>query len=132
MKEVASNPGPVELQPEMLVAEAPVVAPETQTNAEVTAPRATKSSPLTLSKTERKEMIKDLKATVKKAMKIKKAGDTDQSTKAMDMDLKMSIIFLIASAIAGALVTVLDLFWIVSLALFIVAVIYFIRWLMRQ
>lgn len=134
IKEVASNPGPVAIQPEMLIAEAPVVALSTAAGADVAAPR-TKSAPLTLSKSERKEMIKDVKQALKKAVKLKKAGDTvqtDQSTKALDYDLKMSLVFLLVSILAGALVTISELFWILSVAALVVAVIFFIKWLMRQ
>jgi len=132
MKEVAANPGPVEIQPEMLVAEAPVVADAQTTEAQVATPAEKRSAPLTMTKSEKKQMVKELKAAVKQAVKIKKAGDVDQSTKAMDSDLKMSLVFLVISIIAGALVTVVELMWIVSLAAFIVALIFFIKWLMRQ
>jgi hypothetical protein len=134
MKEVAANPGPVEIQPEMLVAEAPVTAPA-EVDRSVTDAAPTKSAPLTLSKAERKEMIKDVKAVVKKAMALKKKGDvveTDQAAKAMDADLKMSLVFLVLSILFGALVPVVELFWIVSVAAFVVALIFFIKWLMRQ
>jgi hypothetical protein len=134
MKEVAADPGPVQIQPEMLVAEAPVAAPAEASQAQVgvTTPKA---APLTLSKSERKEMVKNVKAMVKKAVAMKKKGDvveTGQATKVMDADLKMSLVFLILSVLFGALVPVVELFWIVSVAAFVVALIFFIKWLMRQ
>jgi hypothetical protein len=132
LKEVAANPGPVDIQPEMLVAEAPVMAPVQISEVKPAAIGKKASAPVTMSKVEKKQMIKDLKAAVKQAVKIKKAADVDQSTKVMDSDLKMSLIFLIVSIIAGALVTVLELMWILSVAAFIIALIFFIKWLMKQ
>src|SRR5690349_25084826 len=65
MKEVANNPGPVEIQPEALLAE----APEAPASSVETAPTqgsieqpVGNVNPLTMSKAERKEMIKDLRS----------------------------------------------------------------------
>jgi len=133
-KEVAANPGPVAIQPEMLVAEADVSVASQQAEAQL-ASSTPKAAPLTITKSERKMMVKNLKAAVKEMSRTKKSGDvvqTDQGTKAMDSDLKMSIIFLLLSIIAGALVTITELFWILSIAALVVAVIFFVKWLMRQ
>ena len=133
MKEVAANPGPIEIQPEMLVAEAPASSPSSSIESKGPTTQA-KSIPLTLSKAERKEMVKNLKAAVKQIVK-KKSGDvlrTDQASKAMDSDLKMSLIWLVVSILFGALIPLGELFWIASLAAFVVALIFFIKWLLRQ
>jgi hypothetical protein len=134
MKEVAANPGPVEIQPEMLVAEAPVVAPEESKS--IDAPAVSKSAPLTMTKAEKKEMVKEYKAVVKKALKarsLKDIREVDQSTKVMDRDLKLSLVFLIISIVAGILYSVSPwLTYIVGTVAFILAVVFFIKWLMKQ
>ena len=136
MKEVAANPGPVEIQPEMLVAEAPVIMPATDNVAPVVESPKGKSAPLTLTKAERKEMIKDLKQTVRTAMKMQKAGDTvqtDQSTKQMDHDLKMALIFLIVSLASGLLYWVNPtLAGVLGLIALIIAIVFFIKWIAKQ
>lgn len=135
MKEVATNPGPVEIQPEMLVAEAPVVGQELGATSASTP--ASRPAPLTVTKAEKKGLIKDLKKTMKKVAAMKKSGDsvqTDQSAKAMDADLKMALIFLIASVVTGIIGTIAlpELFYILGAVCIIIAIVYFVRWLMRQ
>jgi hypothetical protein len=133
MKEVASNPGPVEIQPEMLVAEAPAtVSPETS-SAQIEA-AAPKPAPLTMTKAEKKQMVKEFKVAVRKAMKNPKSIlEKDESTKAMDYDLKMSLIFLIVAIVAGAFYGIAPwITYIVSTVAFIVAVVFFIKWLVKQ
>jgi predicted RND superfamily exporter protein len=136
-KEVASNPGPVDIQPEMLVAEAPVVEPASNpVTTEVPVTKKNNSAPLTLTKAEKKEMIKEFKQTVKKAIKMKKAGDivqVDESTKAMDYNLKMALIFLVVSLASGLLYWVNPtLAGILGLIALIVAIVFFIKWLAEQ
>jgi len=136
-KEVASNPGPVEIQPEMLVAEAPVTEPAiaNESIASVAAP-AGKSAPLTLTKTERKEMLKEFKQTAKKVIKMRKASDvveTIQSNKVMDHDLKMALIFLVVALAASLLYGVSpELTYVVWLIAIIVSIVFFIKWLVKQ
>lgn len=133
MKEVAANPGPVEIQPEMLTAEAPVTALQetSPTQIETAAPKA---APLTMTKAEKKQMVKEFKAAVKKAMKNPSSIlEKDESTKAMDYDLKMSLIFLIVAIVAGAFYGIAPwVTYIVSTVAFIIAVVFFIKWLMKQ
>jgi hypothetical protein len=135
MKEVASNPGPVEIQPEMLVAEAPVTAPA-ESSTSIDAPAVNKTAPVTMTKAEKKEMIKEFKAAVKKAVKTKSLKDvvqTDQSAKAMDYDLKMALVFLVVSIVASAFYGVAPwVTYIVGTVAFIIAVVFFIKWLMKQ
>jgi hypothetical protein len=134
MKEVAANPGPVEIQPEALVAEAPVTTPEESKSIE--APAASKNAPLTITKAEKKEMVKEYKAAVKKALKarsLKDISEVDQSTKVMDRDLKLSIIFLIVAIVGGVLYSVSPtITYVVTTVAFILAVVFFIKWLMKQ
>ena len=134
MKEVAANPGPVEIQPEALVAEGPVVS--SQVEAAEPSTSASSAAPLTMTKAEKKGMVKELKQAMKQIKALKKSGDvvqTDQSTKAMDADLKMSLIFLVASIAAGLFVGVnATIFGIIASILFIIALIFFIKWLMKQ
>jgi hypothetical protein len=135
MKEVAANPGPVEIQPEMLVAEAPVVVPEVSKS--IDAPAATKNAPLTMTKAEKKQMVTEYKAAVKQVLKAKNLkevkADIDQSTKVMDRDLKLSLIFLIVAIVGGVLYTVSPtLTYVITTVAFILAVVFFIKWLMKQ
>jgi hypothetical protein len=134
-KEVASNPGPIAVQPEVLVAETDVTTSDKPADVQMT-PSKPKAAPLMMSKAERKEMVKNLKATVKKMKDSRKSGDvvqTDQGTKVMDHDLKMSLVFLLIAILAGALYGVSPwLAGIVGTVAFIVAVYFFIVWLTKQ
>jgi hypothetical protein len=134
-KEVASNPGPVAVQPELLVAEVDVITADKPADAQVV-PSKPKTAPLMISKAERKEMVKNLKATVKNMKNLKRQGDviqTDQAKKVMDHDLKMSLVFLLIAILAGALYGVSPwLAGIVGTVAFIVAVYFFIVWLTKQ
>lgn len=132
-KEVASNPGPVEIQPEMLVSEAPVVAPSTTNTNTVATEAKSRPAPLTMSKAERKQMVKELKAMVKSAAKMKNADDRGAGSQAMDHDLKLSLIFLLVSVLAGVLFVVSPyLTYVVGTVAFILAVVFFVKWLIRQ
>lgn len=135
MKEVAANPGPVEVQPEMLVAEAPVVAQEEFKS--IDAPAANTNAPLTMTKAEKMQMAREYKAAVKQVLKAKNLkevkADIDQSTKVMDRDLKLSLVFLIVAIVGGVLYPVnATLAWVVVTVAFILAVVFFIKWLMKQ
>jgi uncharacterized membrane protein len=132
-KEVAGNPGPVALQPELLVAEADVKA--SQNAKEEIGSSTPKAAPLTLSKSERKVMVRNIKAAVKEIAKAKESVDVvqvDQASKAMDNDLKLTFVFLALSIAAAALTGLVNLLWIVSTAALIVAIIFFVKWVMKQ
>jgi hypothetical protein len=114
------------------VAEAPevVATPEIQDRA---VPRSPKSAPLTLTKAEKKEMIKDLKKVVKEAKQLKKNADVDQSSKAMDYNLKMALIFLVVSLASGLLYWVSPpLAGILGLIALIIAIVFFVKWIAEQ
>ncbi|MBX2961715.1 MAG: hypothetical protein KF687_04330 [Cyclobacteriaceae bacterium] len=86
-----------------------------------------------LSKSEKKELRKEALQTVKAYAKAIKAGENDKAAemaKAMDKDLKLAAIFGavgIVTAIIGG-----DVFWVISAVAWIIAVIFFIKWLVRQ
>ncbi|MGE0770939.1 MAG: hypothetical protein AB7K37_04440 [Cyclobacteriaceae bacterium] len=77
-------------------------------------------------KREIKQDIRSLKKDVKSYLKEKRTDDSVTSTKAMDRDLKMSLIFLALSLVGSIF------FWLLGAILFIVAVVFFIMWLSRQ
>ncbi len=86
-----------------------------------------------LSRTEKKEIRKEAVKSIKEYVKAKKNGDNDkaeQLAKAMDNDLKLAAIFgavgIVAAIIGG------DVFLVISAVAWIIAVIFFIKWLVRQ
>ncbi len=86
-----------------------------------------------LSKTEKKEIRKDAVKSIKEYTKAKKSGDNEkaeQLAKAMDNNLKLAAIFgaigVVAAIIGG------EVFWIISAVAWIIALVFFIKWLVRQ
>lgn len=87
----------------------------------------------TLTKGEKRELKKEAVKSIKSYVKAVKAGDHDKASemaKAMDKDLKFAAIFgavgIVAAIIGG------DVFWVISAVAWIIAVIFFIKWLVRQ
>lgn len=86
---------------------------------------------LQMNKVERKNLRKQIKAEIKSYVKAKKESAPGiKKTQAMDHDLKLSIIFaavgLVASIIGG------DVFWIIGGIAWIIAIVFFVKWLIRQ
>lgn len=87
-----------------------------------------------MSKRERREFRKTLKAEVKNYIKNRKSGDglTVGSTQVMDSDLKLAIIFGAVALTLSFFGGVNSVFWIVSVVSLVIAVVFFIKWLVRQ
>lgn len=88
-----------------------------------------------LSRTEKKEFRKELKAEVKKIIKAKKSGESITAiadAKAMDNDLKMALIFAVVAIVLSAFGGVNSIFWILGVIATVVAIVFFIKWLAEQ
>jgi len=86
-----------------------------------------------MSKTERKVVRNHLRSEIKTYVKDQKAKLSPQSTEAtnaMDSDLKLAAIFgavgVVATIIGG------EVFWIIGAIAFIIGVVFFVKWLVRQ
>lgn len=87
-----------------------------------------------MSKQERREFRKTVKAEIKKFVKERKAdnGATADATKAMDSDLRLAIIFGAVALTLSFFGGVNSVFWIISVVSLVIAVVFFIKWLVRQ
>jgi hypothetical protein len=89
----------------------------------------------TLSKTERKQMRKELKSYIMNYSKALRSGDEGarvEATKQLDDDLKLAIIFGaigVTLAILGGINTV---FWVLGVIGLVVGLVFFIHWISRQ
>jgi len=125
---------PIAIDEQVLVASASetvVFVPEI--NKPTLALEKAKENYAALSKAEKKEIRREAVKSIKEYVKAKKNGDNDkaeQLAKAMDNDLKLAAIFgavgIVAAIIGG------DVFWVISAVAWIIAVIFFIKWLVRQ
>lgn len=129
MKEVASDPGPVAVVPESLVANAPESVSKVEiARDETSSPAAT--TRLTTTKKETKQLKRELKEVLRKARIGSNSPETTQATAAIDRDLQLAAIFgavgIVAYIIGGSA------FWIIGSVAMIIGVIFFVRWLLRQ
>lgn len=88
-----------------------------------------------MSKRERRAFRKSLKAEVKAFVKNKGKidnGDTVGKTKQMDSDLRLAIIFGAIALTLSFFGGVNSVFWVVSVVSLVIAVVFFIKWLVRQ
>jgi hypothetical protein len=85
-----------------------------------------------LSKAEKKEFRKELKAEIKKVMKAKKEGNSINDTKVMDYNLKMAIIFGAVALTLSFFGGVNSVFWIASVIALVIGVVFFIKWIAEQ
>lgn len=124
-EEVASNPGPMPVQTESLLAMEP-------TKNEPTAIAEGKTYE-DMTKNERRELrkeIKELKKEIKNFIKKNDNPNSVEATKAIDRDLKLAAIFgavgIVALIIGG------QVFWIIGGIAMIIGVVFFVKWLIRQ
>jgi hypothetical protein len=131
-QEVASNPGPLPVNAEQLVAmepvkEVPAASIESVEKTVLTAPAKTYED---MSKKERRELRREFKKEIKNIIKKKDGVNSIESTKAIDKDLKLAAIFgavgIIALIISG------QVFYIIGGIALIIGVVFFIKWLIRQ
>jgi uncharacterized protein YcfL len=88
-----------------------------------------------LTKDEKKEFRKELKAEVKKIIKAKKNGESIASITekmAMDSDLKMALIFGIVAIVLSAFGGANSIFWILGTVAAVIALVFLIIWIGKQ
>ncbi len=88
-----------------------------------------------MSKSERKDFLKEIKHSVKSYIKAKKKGDNVAAEKAvqtMDHDLKLAIIFGAVGLTLSLFWGVNEVFWILGVIAIVVGVVFFVKWLVRQ
>lgn len=88
-----------------------------------------------MSKAEKKEFRKELKQSVKTYAKAMKRGDhvaAEKAVQAMDHDLKLAIIFGAVGLTLTLFGGVNSVFWILGVIAFVVGVVFFIKWVVRQ
>jgi uncharacterized membrane protein len=96
-----------------------------------TAPSTQKS----VSKETKKQLRADLKQDIKTLKKAVKKGDHEAVVKAkteLDHDLKLAIIFGAVGLVLSLFGGISSLFWILSVIAIIVAIVFLVRWLLRQ
>ena len=130
-QEVASNPGPVPVQPEALVAmesnnEEPVTSIESAENPSVIADGKTYEN---MTKKERKEFRREVK---KENKKISKEKDQVTAAKGIDRDLKLAAIFGSVGIIGLLLSGITVAFAVIGGIALIIGVVFFVKWLIRQ
>ena len=89
-----------------------------------------------MSKTERKEFREDLKKELKAYVKAKKQGKSvtsaNATTEQLDYDLKMAILFGAVGLTLTLFGGVSSVFWVLGVIGIVIAVVFLVRWLMRQ
>jgi hypothetical protein len=131
-EEVASNPGPMPIQAESLIAMEPIKE-ETVSSIESIEKPAVITEGKTyedMTKKERRELRKELKKEIKHIVKKKDTPNSVEATKAMDRDLKLAAIFgavgIVALIINGTV------FYIIGGVALIIGIVFFVKWLIRQ
>lgn len=88
-----------------------------------------------MSKAEKKEFRQDVKKSVKAYAKAMKKGDhiaAEKAVQAMDNDLKLAIIFGAVGLTLTLFGGVNSVFWVLGVISFVVGVVFFIKWVVRQ
>jgi hypothetical protein len=134
-EEVASNPGPLPVAPETLVAmepvkEEPVASIESVEKPAMVAPTKSYDD---MSKRERREVVREFKKEIKKIIKKDKKDVTaTKEAKAIDRDLKLAAIFGAVGVTGFLLAGVGYAFLVIGAVAFIIGVVFFVKWLIRQ
>jgi hypothetical protein len=126
---------PLQLEKETMVASSERVATRANAPASTVEKADLAKAYKEMSKSERKEFKKTLKAELKNYIKGKKSGDNGGSvadTKVMDYNLKMAIIFAAVAVTLSFFGGVNTVFWILSVVALVVAVVFFIKWIAEQ
>lgn len=133
-EEVASNPGPLPVQAESMLAMEPVKEEavksiETPEKPTVVASGKTYED---MSKQERRELRREVKKAIKTIIKKKDNPSSVEATKAIDKDLKLASIFGAVGVVGLILGGISQVFLIVGGVAFIIGVVFFVKWLIRQ
>jgi len=124
-EEVASNPGPLPVAAEELVAMEPVK----EASPIVTAPKKTFEE---MTKKERRQVVREFKKEVKEIVKKEDAVSSTEATQALDKDLKLAAIFGAVGIVGLILGGASGVFWIIGGIALLIGVVFFIKWLIRQ
>mgnify|MGYP003577628322 CR=1 FL=1 len=84
-----------------------------------------------MSKSERKELKRDLKEVVKK-IKDSKKDQSPQATAEMDHDLKLAAIFGAVGLVLTLFGGISTVFWVLGVIALVIGVVFLIKWLARQ
>ena len=135
-QEVASNPGPVPVQPEVLVAmeptsDRPATSIESIQKPSVIADGKTYED---MTKKERRMLRHDLKKEIKSIVKKKEKDNTTnaEAAKAMDKDLRFAAIFGAVGIIGLILGGISVAFSVIGGIALIIGIVFFVKWLIRQ
>ena len=133
-QEVASNPGPLPVNADQLLAMEPtkeeaVASIESVANPIVTAPTKTYED---MTKKERRELRREIKKEIKSIIKKKDGVNSVESTKSMDKDLKLAAIFGAVGLVGLILGGASGVFWIIGGIAMLIGVVFFVKWLVRQ
>ena len=88
-----------------------------------------------MSKSERKEFRKEVMHATKSYAKAIRKGDhvaAEKAVEAMDHDLKMAVIFGAVGLTLTLFAGVNDVFWIIGVIAFVIGVVFFVKWVVRQ
>ncbi len=119
-------------QPEQLLASASTTPVEMKTSAKEEEVRKTY---IQMTKTERKALRTHLKSEIKSYVKVQKKNlgiESAQATGAWDNDLKMAAIFGVVGIIGTALWGASEVIGIIGTIALIIAVVFLVKWLIRQ
>jgi hypothetical protein len=136
-QEVASNPGPVPVQPEVLVAmepmgDKPATSIESIGKSVVIADGKTYEQ---MTKKERRELRREVKKEIKSVLKKKDSKDnvtTVEAKSALDKDLKLAAIFGAVGLIGLILSGISVAFAVIGGVALIIGVVFLVKWLIRQ
>lgn len=135
-EEVASNPGPLPVQAESLVAmdpinEAPATSIESIEKPAVVASGKTYED---MSKKERRELRREFKKEIKSIVKKENKDNPTsvEATKALDKDLKLAAIFGAVGIVGLILGGASGVFWVIGGVAMLIGVVFFVKWLIRQ
>ena len=133
-EEVASNPGPMPVQAEALLAMEPAkeeatTSIETVEKPAVIAPTKTYED---MTRKERHELRKEFKKEIKSIVKKKDGANKVDATKAIEKDLKLAAIFGAVGIVGLILGSVSTAFWVIGGIALLIGVVFFVKWLIRQ
>jgi hypothetical protein len=86
----------------------------------------------TMTKAEKKTFVKEVKKDIKNAVREVKKMNTIQSAQAMDNDLKMAAIFGAIGVGLGLLFGVSEIIGFIGFVAVVIALVFLIKWLLRQ
>lgn len=121
----------INTQPEQLLASTSSAPAEL----EVASKEEVRKTYVQMTKPERKELRNHLRSEIKSYVKEQKKNlgvESAKATAAMDHDLKMAVIFGVIGLVLGGLITVNSIIGFIGFVAVIIALVFLIKWLVRQ